>query len=485
MPTIERNVGNLHDQDTGALIGYRNPVTGKEEVLSLASRDGTKGTLKRRQFRTLARCLTGRSRALALTDASFPANSNANGLTIRARVALAGEWDAVRVHVPNMHTSTVAGFRLALGVTATLGAWATTAPTANNTGAATAAAPSNTEPVNVSGGVLLTATFARQSSVTLPVAENATALCPSWSSTDWMPIKSIPRTDGGAFPLLDVVGFYPAGTTATQAFTGASGTAWAMWGRDDTPSNGRVWRAWMQDGDCITTPGNFSATTTTAALWPIIIEYRSKKRGYTIMVAGDSIYNAHNVTYPQDGFAHKALSTLHTAEAPVELCDISVPGATTMAILERAQIIVPLVKPAVIVAQSASINNFGTSLGTGERVMQHGEGTVGGFCALAAEHNAGMVVGSMFPVTNAARAWGATDARRITLNANLAARDDDFVWLDWGPTVDGVAGTGGQIEPAAALIQGDGVHFNDAGHAAMAVPFVAAVEQALVFFGAP
>ncbi len=33
MPNIIRNVGNLHDQDTGALTGYVNPVTGKEEAL--------------------------------------------------------------------------------------------------------------------------------------------------------------------------------------------------------------------------------------------------------------------------------------------------------------------------------------------------------------------------------------------------------------------------------------------------------------------
>lgn len=33
---IERNVGNLHDQDTGKLVGYRNPVTGGEEDLNAA-----------------------------------------------------------------------------------------------------------------------------------------------------------------------------------------------------------------------------------------------------------------------------------------------------------------------------------------------------------------------------------------------------------------------------------------------------------------
>lgn len=37
MGTIERNIGNLHDQDTGKLVGYRNPVTGKDESLDAAS----------------------------------------------------------------------------------------------------------------------------------------------------------------------------------------------------------------------------------------------------------------------------------------------------------------------------------------------------------------------------------------------------------------------------------------------------------------
>lgn len=34
MGIIERNIGNLHDQDTGVLVGYRNPVTGKQEDLN-------------------------------------------------------------------------------------------------------------------------------------------------------------------------------------------------------------------------------------------------------------------------------------------------------------------------------------------------------------------------------------------------------------------------------------------------------------------
>jgi len=33
---IERNSSNLHDQDTGALVGYRNPVTGTPGLVTAA-----------------------------------------------------------------------------------------------------------------------------------------------------------------------------------------------------------------------------------------------------------------------------------------------------------------------------------------------------------------------------------------------------------------------------------------------------------------
>lgn len=37
MGIIERSIGNLHDQDTGLLVGYRNPVTGKQEDLNASA----------------------------------------------------------------------------------------------------------------------------------------------------------------------------------------------------------------------------------------------------------------------------------------------------------------------------------------------------------------------------------------------------------------------------------------------------------------
>lgn len=421
--------------------------------------------------------MTGRSNAVALSDALFPANSNVNGLTLRYRIALAAEFDAVRIIIPNMHSSAQAGVKVALGVSAALGAWNTTAPTANNTGAATAAAPSNTEAVSPAGAALIQAGFEGAATGTLSAAPDASNQCPSWTPTDWVPIKNIARSDGGTFPLLDLVLTYPAGATASMAYTGASNSAWALWGRDDLFSAGRVWRVWMDDGDGIASPAGFTNATTSPAFVPVIVQYRSKTRGVSLVAFGDSIIDAHNVTYPGNGFLWQAAIAMSSASRPVELCSMCAPGATTLQQMERAEMVLPLLKPSVMFVQSASVNSFGASLGA--RAQQHGEGTVGTALALAAEHGSAVVIGSMLPVNNAAKAWGATDSQRVLLNTNLRARDDDFVFLDFGSTVDGVT-TSGQIEPLASLVQGDGIHLNDAAHSAMAVPARAAVELALM-----
>lgn len=70
MGIIERNIGNLHDQDTGALVGYRNPVTGKQEDLNapalqaLVSADGIRlqgGPVSRPRLLILGNSIAGQS----------------------------------------------------------------------------------------------------------------------------------------------------------------------------------------------------------------------------------------------------------------------------------------------------------------------------------------------------------------------------------------------------------------------------------------
>ena len=430
--------------------------------------------------RIMTRSLTGRSQAVAHSSTVFTGTGLSTGLTQHQRVALAAPFDAVRIGIPNMHTAAIANVIAAVGVTNALGAWATTAPTANNTGAATAAAPTPSETVSASPGAFRRLTFNGAQSVSLPAAIDASNLVPSVTWSDWCPVASVPRTDGGTFPLLDVRVFIPtASGFVSIGYNGASNSAWAVAGRDDLYTGGRAYRCWNQDTDGVTTPANFTQTTTTPTVIPLLIQYRSRTDGATQLVLGDSIYDGTaGPVYPGNTFAFQAVRDAHDAAFPVEHCTLNAAGGSTIQLSQRLNAHLAQVSPAVLLLQSASINNFGTSLGS--RTQQEGLGTVGVGKALADAVGAALIVGSMFPVTNAARNWAATDSQRTTLNAAVSALAalEGFEFLDFGQVLDGPP-VSGQVEPLASTVAGDGFHLNDTGHTAAAALALAALRRAM------
>jgi len=431
--------------------------------------------------RILTRSLTGRSNAVSAASNAFgTGGALVTGLCQHQRVVMAGHFDAVRIAIPNMHTSAVSSVLAMVGVSNALGAWNTVAPSANNTGQLTAASPAPTETVSASPGVWRNLTFSGASSATLPAAVDATNLLPSFTWSDWAPIYSVDRTDGGTLPVLDVRMFFPvAAGSMTLAYTGVSNNAWAIAGRDDLYTGGRAYRVWNQDVDGVTTPDSFTTATTQPMVVPILIQYRSRAAGWAVTSLGDSIYEGTaGATYPANNFVWKACVSLSSLSTPVEYCSLNAAGASTIQLIKRAQSLLPELTPSILLAQSASVNNFGTSLGS--RVQQEGRGTGGVLQSLTSRSGTALVLGSMFPVTNAAKAWGTTDSQRVTLNATLATQSgtDGYTWLDYGPAYDGATKVG-QGEPAAALISGDGIHPNDAGQTALSAPTKQAISMAM------
>lgn len=419
-----------------------------------------------RSSKILSRCITGRCKDLALTDATYPANSNTNGLTLHYRVALADHFDSIRIGIPNLSASTQAGVVVGVSASNTLGAWSGSAPSSNATGAAVVAAPTPSETPGTSGETFYKARFGGALSATLPVAVDATNLVPSYTWTDWNPITSIARTDGGTLPLVDIRLFYPAGTVPSLAYNGSTYTAWAVWGRDDIVTGGKAYRVFAQAVEAVATPANFTSATTVAYHVPIIIQYKSRNGGVSIARFGDSIWDGGTSTYQNNGFAWQAVKDLAASGYVLEDANFSVPGQTTINLGQIAGQLMPYIKPTVCAFESASVNNYGASLGS--RTQQHGRGALGTFLALCAEYRASPLTASFLPVTNAAKAYGATDSQRVTLNTFLAAQSlvDKYTYVDFGTVMDGVV-TSGQVEPAVAYITGDGIHPNDAGHTAM------------------
>lgn len=427
----------------------------------------------------MTRSLTGRSNAVAASSTIFTGAPLVTGLTQHQRVALACPFDAIRIGIPNMHTASVANVLAAVGVTNALGAWSASPPTLNNTGAATAASPTPSETVSAAGA-WRNFTFNGAASATLPAAVDATNLVPSITWSDWAPVSSVPRTDGGVFPLVDIRLFIPAAAgSITVGWTGASNSAWAVAGRDDLYTGGRAYRSWNQDTDAVTTPANFTATTTTPTVIPIYIQYRSRQPALTVLSLGDSIYEGTaGSTYPANNFVFKSVVALHSQSVPLEYCSANAAGATSLQLARKIGVVLDDIPNVLLAFEPASVNNFGASLGS--RVQQEGLGSVGVIQSLLTSKQAGLILCSMLPVTNAARAWGATDSQRQQLNNSLewACQRSNALFCDFSPVYNGPV-VSSQIEPQASLISGDGVHPNDAGQTALSVAFSTTLRQAL------
>lgn len=413
--------------------------------------------------RIMSRCLTGRSKAVAVASTAFTGTGLVTGLTQHQRHALATHFDSVRIGIPNMHTAAVVGVKAAFGVSSSLGTYSA-APAANSSTGTTSASPAPTETVSSAGGVWRAATFGGQASGTLAAAIDAANNYPSYTWTDWCQVASVDRSDGGTYPVLDLRIFIPvAGAQISLGYTGASNTAYAAFGRDDLFTSGRVCRVWNQDVDGVTTPANFTTATTTPTLIPIILQFTSRTAGCTLMVIADSIGEASTgTTYLLNGFALKAALA---STVPTEVCAQGFGGASSIQATNRAFGTIDEIRPSHILGTAASVNNFGTTLG--QRVVNEAAGTVGTLASLASRWASRLGVYGFLPVTDAAKAYGATDSFRQSANALVPTRVAAYD----GTYIDLVAALQGQtvnshIELATAMDSGDGVHPNDAAHTA-------------------
>ena len=185
-------------------------------------------------------------------------------------------------------------------------------------------------------GTFTNATFAGASSVSLaaaPVAGN-----PSLTVSDWIPITSTPRVDGGTLPLVYVRCMTPlANTNAPLNGMGVGVTGWA------TKSDGLIWAWRFQSGDFVTTPSGMTGSTDPSSSPIVGIQYLSAA-GAILSVAtfGDSITSAYLATIPGDSWGHRAVASYAKGTS---YANAGWAGQSTAQILVRAQVYIPLLKP--------------------------------------------------------------------------------------------------------------------------------------------
>lgn len=358
-------------------------------------------------------------------------------------------FDEVRLVFFNNHTAAIAGLKAAIGVGDVLGA----------DGSADTITPDT----------WVDATWSAASSVTLPLGAAAR---PSVTVSDWMPISSVERADGGVLPVLHVRFFIPSTVTDIPKFSPSGVMTWA---RNETTANGRPWRVMLQDvADSIATKANFTTLTEAVRWFPFAIQYRARGMVRTLNVFGDSIAAGVGATNYINSHLMRARDALSTPEAPVELgnfawssqtvaqCEARLTDLITAGVISRGHL---------VHVQAFSPNDYSTVqtqalANTGAAACAR---SVSAIIAAGAEP----IVQTGCPANNSSRAWGATDVYRQKLNYSYRNAPGLRV-IDLSVLQAAVTTNSGQYDYASGLTT-DGLHPNDAGNAAAVQQAVAAI----------
>ena len=169
-------------------------------------------------------------------------------------------------------------------------------------------------------------TVSGSTSITLDAGSVA---APSVTYSDWIPLSSIPRVDGGRFPLV----MARVGTNGSNPMTYASLASSAVAQAFRASCGDHEYYAALHGGDGITTPSGFSTAwtgTNDTQYQRIIIQARRRSRGKSILFVGDSIMLGTGSSGQIDGWAHKAYTALVEQGKDVSYANIGYPGGTSL-----------------------------------------------------------------------------------------------------------------------------------------------------------
>lgn len=290
----------------------------------------------------------------------------------------------------------------------------------------------------------------------------------AYTGTDWIPISSIPRTDGGTRPLIVAHAYMNA--TANLPVYGDGNDDFTNWA---TRTDGRIWVSRQQSGLAVTS--GFNSTTNTKQSPIAGFRYLSRGKVITVACVGDSI-DERRGTYLNEGLvtALDAVSDMNGTVYEYMNCGWSGQSMATFA--ERAiDILQSNIKPDVLVMPVASPNDtLGTIAQSDIAAFRARRNRV---VAEARKVGVPVVLRTWLPTNTAVRNYGASDALRVAYNAEMVAQAGKGIFVaDTASPVSG-ATVGGQVQFNAAD-QVDGIHPSDVGNAKMNTALIPLIQQA-------
>ena len=307
--TIERNTSNLHDADTGEMVGYKNPVTGKEMPVNS----------------TAVQALVSRAGDLRRTVVPFKIwglfqnSAGVRDQTLHATYEVPFDWIAVRLHVENMAATAQINCLCAVAV--------------SNDGTVAPTVPSGAWNNVLFGGTALHATTA------CTVGAGTNDAVPTDLVSDWLTLPSIPRTDGGTGRILMVRQFVPlAGNTTGNRAPDVSSLSLGL-------GVTRL-KTWFRSGDCVTTPASFTAPTEWTMAPAIWFEFLTAAGQVVLLAAGDSITQGADSS-PIINVGGAARLTMEANQATVALCNQGWTSSTSAAYYANGLLKLTATRPSI------------------------------------------------------------------------------------------------------------------------------------------
>lgn len=327
--------------------------------------------------------------------------------------------------------------------------------------------------LNMSAGTWTAATFSGSAGGSIPTRSGSERR--TYLVSDYIPVSSVARSDGGAYPLIAIRAYM--GTTGTYTLLGAAAgaddfTNWA------TKPDGRIHVMRYADGDCVTTPASF-ANTTNRNTSPIVgVIYYARGRVVNVVGFGDSITEGRN-TYLNEGWGLPACklataAVASTSKVAYEWSNLAwagsqwengaaSPGGFRLAISDAITASLPI-DVACIPAWSA--NDFANEAALTDAAMRTDcQQPVMRSVGAMRDATIAPVLWTGLPVATTVRDYNAADARRRTWNATMLA--SGLRVLDFSGAVGGaIDGDGQEVPPDGAM--SDGIHPSDSLNATLA-----------------
>lgn len=274
-----------------------------------------------------------------------------------------------------------------------------------------------------------------------------------WAMTysDWAQCSSLPRSDGGQYPLL-MVRAYLTGTPYAAAIVGTN-----VFGLTPTVYNyGREWAGYTASGDYVSSTGGFpSSGTSFGSRWaPLFIQTYSRQFGFQVFGCGDS-----NMAGTGDvsllGFYRRSC-LIAGRRAAVISANFNQPGSSPGIFMPNVTRILDAVRPSGVVTFPFSYNAAATEANLNLYWAQ----------ALAQAHHLMKLGGVPFWIGYPPRDGATADedaVRKVGLSRFPAMAASGMRAIDPSVFVD----AGGSPSTWVSGMTLDGTHFSPRGHAAV------------------